>query len=89
MIQTSLTVANKLGLHARPSAQLAKAASLYQCSLTLTHGRRTVDAKSILGLMTMAVPCGTALTLTADGPDEAEASRHIESLFANKFGEKE
>lgn len=89
MIQKEITVINKLGLHARPSAQLAKAANLYDCAITLTHGKRTVDAKSILGLMTMALPCGTTLTLTADGPDEAAAAAHIAELFENRFGEEQ
>ena len=69
-----LTVLNKLGLHARPCALLAKTAG--------------VDAKSILGLMTMAVPAGTTLTVTADGPDEDSAIKDITALFDNKFGEQ-
>ena len=63
-----LIVQNKLGLHARPCALLAKTAGFFKSSLTLTHNNHSVDAKSILGLMTMAVPAGTTLTVTADGP---------------------
>lgn len=70
MLEIKLTIKNKLGLHARPSALLAKTAGLFRSSITLTSGKRTVDAKSILGLMTMALPCGTELTLSVDGPDE-------------------
>ena len=53
-----LTVLNKLGLHARPCALLAKTAGFFKSSITLTHNNHSVDAKSILGLMTMAVPAG-------------------------------
>ena len=70
-----LTVLNKLGLHARPCALLAKTAGFFKSSITLTHNNHSVDAKSILGLMTMAVPAGTTLTVTADGPDEDSAIR--------------
>lgn len=77
-----LTVLNKLGLHARPCALLAKTAGFFKSSITLTHN------KSILGLMTMAVPAGTTLTVTADGPDEDSAIKDITALFDNKFGEQ-
>ena len=53
-----LTVLNKLGLHARPCALLAKTAGFFKSSIALTHNNHSVDAKSILGLMTMAVPAG-------------------------------
>ena len=83
-----LTVLNKLGLHARPSALLAKTAGCFKSSITLTHNNHSVDAKSILGLMTMAVPAGTTLTITTEGPDEVSAVKDIAALFANKFGEQ-
>ena len=89
MITQEIEVLNKLGLHARPSAQLAKAANLYRASITLTHGKRSVDAKSILGLMTMALPYGTKLTLNVDGPDEADAAKHITDRCKSRFGESE
>lgn len=89
MIERKLTVRNRLGLHARPSALLAKTAGQFRSSLTLSHERRSVDAKSILGLMTMALPQGSELTLTADGPDEAVAAESITELFENRFGEAE
>jgi phosphocarrier protein HPr len=83
-----LTVLNKLGLHARPCALLAKTAGCFKSSITLTHNNHSVDAKSILGLMTMAVPAGTTLTITTEGPDEVSAVKDIAALFANKFGEQ-
>ena len=83
-----LTVLNKLGLHARPCALLAKTAGCFKSSITLTHNNHSVDAKSILGLMTMAVPAGTTLTITTEGPDAVSAVKDIAALFANKFGEQ-
>ncbi len=89
MLEIKLTIKIKLGLHARPSALLAKTAGLFRSAITLTCGKRTVDAKSILGLMTMAFPCGTELTLSVDGPDEKAAAQSISELFENRFGEED
>lgn len=87
MLTQTLTVKNRLGLHARPSALLAKTANLYKSSILLKDKVRTVDAKSILGLMTMALPKGTELVVCVDGPDEASALRHVVELFETRFGE--
>lgn len=89
MIQEEIIVLNKLGLHARPSALLAKTAGLFSSSVTLTCGKRSVDAKSILGLMTLALARGAHLTLTVDGPDEKDAAESIRTLFNGRFGEEE
>ncbi len=89
MITRTVTIINKLGLHARPSALLAKTASVYRSSITLRHGTREVDAKSIMGLITMALPQGTTLTLKTDGRDEEDAMAHIAELFETRFGESE
>ena len=70
-----LTVLNKLGLHARPCALLAKTAGFFKSSITLTHNNHSVDAKSILGLMTMAVPAGTTLTSRQPVPTKTAPSR--------------
>ncbi|WP_297608289.1 HPr family phosphocarrier protein [uncultured Sutterella sp.] len=89
MFEETLTLQNKLGLHARPSARLAKTASLFRSTITITHEKHTVDAKSILGLMTMALPCGSVVTISADGPDEKDAVQTIAELFRDRFGEDE
>ncbi len=89
MLEKHVVIRNKLGLHARPSALLAKTANLFRSSIMLTNGKRTVDAKSILGLMTMALPCGTELIIETDGPDEIAAAERIAELFENRFGEAE
>lgn len=87
MIKLDLELTNKLGLHARPSAKLAKTAALFKSAITLSRPGQTVDAKSILGLMTMACPQGSVLTLQVDGPDEEVAAEEIRKLFEDRFGE--
>lgn len=89
MQKTKVVVLNKLGLHARPCALLAKTANQYKSTLLLESNGRTVDAKSILGLMTMAMPKGGELTVIADGDDEADATARIVQLFSDRFGEAE
>ena len=88
MISEELTVTNKLGLHARPCALLSKTANLFSSSILLTHKDRVVDAKSILGLMTMAMPYNSTVTLTIEGSDEEKAMLSIRELFKNRFGEQ-
>lgn len=95
MFEETLTLQNKLGLHARPSARLAKTASLFRSTITITHEKHTVDAKSILGLMTMALPCGSVVTIAADGSDEKMPCRPLPNYSEtasvktnNFFGEK-
>lgn len=89
MISEELTVLNKLGLHARPCALLSKTANLFTSSVLLTHKDRAVDAKSILGLMTMAMPVDSKVTVTIEGKDEEQAMASIRELFQNRFGELE
>lgn len=89
MISEELTIRNKLGLHARPCALLSKTANLFSSSVLLRHKDRAVDAKSILGLMTMAMPCDTTVTVTIEGKDEETAMKSIRELFHNRFGENE
>ncbi len=87
MITKKLTVLNKLGIHARPAAQFVRAASRFQSDVTVVKDDESVDGKSIMGLMMLAVGCGAVITVTVDGPDETESMEAIESLIAGKFGE--
>ena len=81
-------VVNRLGIHARPAAQIVKAASLYDCSLTLTVEKDSVNAKSIMGVMTLAACKGSIIEVTADGEDENEALQSITEIIRNGFGEE-
>ena len=89
MIETQVTLSNKLGLHARASAKLVAIASRYQCQIELCRDTKTINAKSIMGVMMLAASNGTTLTLRVDGPDEDHASETISNLINDKFGEGE
>jgi phosphotransferase system HPr (HPr) family protein len=85
MIEKKLTVTNKLGLHARPSAKVVQTASKYKSEVTLTKGNMTINAKSMLGVMALAAECGSVLILRVVGEDEKEAARELIRLFKQKF----
>ena len=89
MQKRSITISNKLGLHARASAKLTQAASKFESAVWLARGGRRVNAKSIMGVMMLAAGLGTTVELETDGPDEVAAIDAIESLFRDKFGEGE
>jgi len=87
MIKTSLTISNKLGLHARASAKLTKLAGSFQCEVFLTRNNRRVNAKSIMGVMMLAAGMGSVVELETDGEDEQAAQDAITALVNDKFGE--
>ena len=89
MLEHRLVVGNRLGLHARAAAKLAHLLGGFRANAMLGFGKRTVNAKSILGLMTLAAPLGSELLLTLDGPDEAAALAAVQDLFARRFDEPE
>ena len=89
MIKKTITISNKLGLHARASAKLTQVASKFQSAVWISRGPRRVNAKSIMGVMMLAAGLGTAVELETDGADEAAAMAALEKLFADKFGEGE
>ncbi len=89
MIKTTVTISNKLGLHARASAKLTKLASGFPCEVFLSRGDRRVNAKSIMGVMMLAAGVGTAIEVECDGPKEQEATTALLALINDKFGEGE
>ena len=88
-VKREVTVINKLGLHARASAQLVKLASSYASDVRLTLGEQSVDGKSIMGLMMLAATCGSRIMVTAEGEDAGQAVERIDALFSERFGEPE
>jgi phosphocarrier protein len=82
-----ITVVNALGLHARAAARFVKIASQYRSRIQVTHGRRTMDGKSVLGLLLLAAARGTILEISADGADELEALAALCALAARGFEE--
>ncbi len=87
MISRPFTIRNKLGLHARPSAQLTQAASRFQCEVFIAKDARRVNAKSIMGVMMLAAGAGSVVTIEADGLDEEKAVQAIGELIDGGFGE--
>lgn len=90
MIERTVDVVNRLGLHARAAAKLVHLAGRFQCEILLvTEDGEAIDAKSILGILLLAAGQGTRFTLRCDGADETEATEAILALFADRFGEGE
>jgi len=89
MTTAQVMITNKLGLHARAAAKLVHTASAYEAEIYVGTENEEVNAKSILGILTLAATKGTPLNVRADGSDEAEAVRAIVQLFADKFGEEQ
>lgn len=87
MIRRTVTISNKLGLHARASAKLTKLAGAYQCEVFMTRNGRRVNAKSIMGVMMLAAGMGSEIEVETDGEDEQQAIEAIVALIADKFGE--
>lgn len=81
-------VINKLGIHARPAAQIVKAASMFDSRIDLTVDGVSVNAKSIMGVMTLAACRGSIIEVSADGDDEEEAVSAILEIIENGFGEE-
>jgi phosphocarrier protein HPr len=87
MIKATLTISNKLGLHARASAKLTKLASTFRSEVWLTRNDRRINAKSIMGVMMLAAGLGSQVELEVEGDDEAVAAQAIIELVNDKFGE--
>ncbi len=87
MIKQTITIANKLGLHARASAKLSKLAGGFQCEVHIARNQRRVNAKSIMGVMMLAAGMGSEVELETDGADETAAMQALAALINDKFGE--
>ena len=87
MITSTVTISNKLGLHARASAKLTKLAGSFACEVFITRGERRVNAKSIMGVMMLAAGLGAEVTLETDGEQEQAAMDALLALINDKFGE--
>lgn len=82
-------IINRLGLHARASAKLTKLASQYNCEVWITGNNRRVNAKSIMGVMTLAASKGTTIQIETSGEQETEAMSALVALIEDYFGESE
>lgn len=89
MIKSTITISNRLGLHARASAKLTKLAGSFKSEVHLSRNGRRVNAKSIMGVMMLAAGLGTEIEIETDGPDEQAAMDGIRTMITDKFGEGE
>jgi phosphotransferase system HPr (HPr) family protein len=77
VLKRTVTVVHRQGLHARPAALFVQLAKRFESRVTLKKGRKNVDGKSIMGLLTLAAGPGARISITADGPDAAEALERL------------
>lgn len=89
MIQTQLTIINKLGLHARAAAKFVGCTSAFSSSIKAGVDGNLVDAKSIMSVMMLAAGKGTVLDIEIEGSDEEEALQALGTLIENRFDEAE
>ncbi|MCA2983908.1 HPr family phosphocarrier protein [Gemmatimonas sp.] len=87
MAERSVQIVNKHGLHARPAAEMVKAASKFKCDITISRDDLEVNGKSIMGVMMLAAEYGATITLKATGPDADDALDALSALVAARFGE--
>ena len=88
MISRSVTITNSVGLHARPATFFVQKANCYKSSIWVEKEDCRVNAKSLLGVLSLGISKGTAITLIADGADEAEAVEGLAALVDSEFGER-
>lgn len=87
MPNTTVTIVNKLGLHARATAKLVTCSRQFESRVTLRRGDREVSGKSMMGLMMLAAGKGTELELETEGVDAEAALEAVAALIADRFGE--
>lgn len=87
MIQSTVTISNRLGLHARASAKLTKLAGGFGSEVFMSRNGRRVNAKSIMGVMMLAAGQGSEILIETEGPDEKAAMDALIALIASRFGE--
>ncbi len=86
-IKREIEIVNRLGMHARPAARLVQLTSRFSSDITFKRDGDEVNGKSIMGVLMLAAPYGSIITVIARGDDAEAAANEIEDLFRNKFGE--
>jgi phosphotransferase system HPr (HPr) family protein len=89
MLDKTVTIRNKLGLHARAAVKFVNLANRFGASVKIVKGGDEIDGKSILGILTLAATQGTSIRLVIAGKDEEAAMAALTELIANRFDEKE
>ncbi len=88
MVEREVEVINSLGIHARPSSLIVKAAQNFKSKISVVKSGASADAKSIMSVMMLAATCGSKVTIRASGVDEEQAVEAIARLFERKFDEE-
>jgi phosphocarrier protein len=88
MTEKIVTVVNRAGIHARPSALLVQTTKNYKSNIYIEKGSDRINAKSIMGIITLGAAYGTELKIIAEGEDETEAVETLVRLFESKFEEE-
>lgn len=87
MARRVVRICNELGLHARAAARLVECANRYQARVTVTRDERTVNGKSIMGVLMLAAARGAEVTIATEGQDAAQALEAVCGLVEDGFGE--
>jgi phosphocarrier protein len=87
MTERKAQIVNKLGIHARPAAEIVKTAARFKSEITIVRDDMEVNGKSIMGVMMLAAECGAEILIRANGPDEAAALDALAAVIADGFGE--
>lgn len=87
MPERTATIVNKLGIHARPAAEIVKVAAKFKSEITIIRDDMEVNGKSIMGVMMLAAECGATILLKAEGDDADAALDALARLIADGFGE--
>jgi phosphocarrier protein len=87
-LKLEVLVRNEQGIHARPAAKLAQEAQKFVSEIKLVYGKQTVDAKSILDILTLAAAQGSEISIEAEGQDAEQAVDHLRQLFECRLGEE-
>lgn len=86
-VDRTVTIRNRLGLHARPAGEFVKVASKFNSNITVSKGELEVNGKSIMGVMTLAAECGSKVTVRAEGEDADSAVEALAELLDREFGD--
>lgn len=87
MVVKSVAINNQVGLHARPATFFIQKANEFRCSIWVEKEDRKVNGKSLLGLLSLGIVCGTTINIIADGVDEQQAVEALAELVDSKFAE--
>ncbi len=88
MVQKDVTIKNRAGIHARPAALIVQTATKFSCKVFLKKDDEEINAKSIMGIITLGAGYDSMVTITTEGEDENEAADALARLFENRFEEE-